>query len=418
MNRKRLSIIQIPRRFVTSDWGGTETVVLETSRILAAEGHDNRIWTSMALCDKKEEQIQGVSVRRFGYLYPYLRLSESAARSLDYKGGNLFSFSLLHALFRHPKLDIIHLHTGKRMGGIGRLVAKWRKIPYVISLHGGHFDVPDSQARALADPTTGLLEWGKVLGWLVGSRQVIDEAAAIICLGANEEAALRKQWPDKKVVRLENGVDVATFELGDGPRFKKKFNVPSGAFTVLCVGRIDPQKDQLSAIKSFELFRDRFADTHLVIVGHVTDQLYFHDVADAIARSPHKDAITLIPGVSRDTTDLIDAYTAASCFLLTSRHEPFGIVILEAWAARLPVVASEVGGIPSFVEHGTDGLLAPAGDATAFAQHLADIHEDVARATCLAEAGHAKASSRYSWNSITRRLEDLYYEVIADYQKQ
>lgn len=418
MSRKHLSIIQIPRRFVTSDWGGTETVVLETSRILAAEGHDNRIWTSMALADAKQVKIQGVPVRRFGYFYPYLGLSEKAARNLDYKGGNLFSFSLLCALFRQPELDIIHLHTGKRMGGIGRLVAKWRKIPYVIALHGGHFDVPDSQAKALADPTTGLLEWGKVLGWLVGSRRVIDDAAAIICLGANEETALRKQWPDKKIVRLENGVDAGAFSQGDGPRFKKKFNVPSGAFTVLCVGRIDPQKDQLSAIKSFELFRNRFADAHLVIVGHVTDQQYFQGVAAAVANSPHKDAITLIPGVSRDTTDLIDAYAAASCFLLTSRHEPFGIVILEAWASRLPVVASEVGGIPSFVENGTDGLLAPAGDITAFAQHLADIHENTAKAASIAEVGFSKASSRYSWNTITRRLEDLYYEVIADYHKQ
>ena len=55
---------------------------------------------------------------------------------LDQKAGNLFSFSLLRALLFKKKLDLIHLHTGKRMGGIGRFCARIRHIPYIISLHG------------------------------------------------------------------------------------------------------------------------------------------------------------------------------------------------------------------------------------------------------------------------------------------
>ena len=65
---------------------------------------------------------------------------------LDKKGGNLFSFSLMKALFQHPSIDLLHLHTGKRLGGIGRYVAKKRKIPYMVSIHGGAYDVPVEEA--------------------------------------------------------------------------------------------------------------------------------------------------------------------------------------------------------------------------------------------------------------------------------
>ncbi len=83
---------------------------------------------------------------------------------LDKKAGNLFSFSLLRALLSKKELDLIHLHTGKRMGGIGRYCAMKRNIPYIISLHGGNLAVPDDERETWVEPTKGKFEWGKYWG--------------------------------------------------------------------------------------------------------------------------------------------------------------------------------------------------------------------------------------------------------------
>ena len=64
--------IQIPRRFVAGEWGGTETTILQSSRALTANGHPARIFTSLALSKTRRETLHDVEVRRFPYSYPFL----------------------------------------------------------------------------------------------------------------------------------------------------------------------------------------------------------------------------------------------------------------------------------------------------------------------------------------------------------
>ena len=93
-----LHVIQLPRRFVRSAWGGTETLVLESSRCMQALGHDVQVFTTRALEGSPEERVNGVEVRRFPHFYPYLGLSADRRRQLELKGGNPFSLTLLRAL--------------------------------------------------------------------------------------------------------------------------------------------------------------------------------------------------------------------------------------------------------------------------------------------------------------------------------
>jgi hypothetical protein len=98
-----MKIIQVPRRFVVSEWGGTETTILQTSRALQRAGHEAAIFTSLALSDQRREEIQGVPVRRFPYSYPFLGLTADDRRDMDKKGGNLLSLSLLLGLLREAR---------------------------------------------------------------------------------------------------------------------------------------------------------------------------------------------------------------------------------------------------------------------------------------------------------------------------
>jgi glycosyltransferase involved in cell wall biosynthesis len=410
-----MKIAMVPRRFVQSDWGGTETVVLQTARCLKSQGHETVIVCPNALATSNAETIGGVDVIRTGYFYPYIGLRWEARHILDRKGGNMFSFSLLHRLAGIPDLDLIHLHTLKRVGGIGRHVARRRGIPYVVSLHGGVHDVPQSEAESFTEPTRGALEWGKLLGWAVGSRRVLDDAGAIVCVGLEEQRRTQAAYPGKRVIFLPNGVDLNRFAQGDGPRFRAKYGIPEGAPMLLTMGRIDPQKNQRMLLDVIVLLAPKHPDLRLVLVGHVTNETYHKALMREISERGLSDRVALIPGVAADSADLVDAYHAANLFVLPSVHEPFGIVILEAWAAGCPVVASRVGGIPSFVEDGLDGQLVEPDSVAGFAEAVTACLSNPQRATSMAVAGTGKARARYSWDAVTGQLLDLYQEVLREH---
>lgn len=407
-----MKILHVPRRFVRSHWGGTETVILEVCKELAAHGHDVRIVTSMALAATRAEELDGIRVERYPHFYPWLGLSADDRQRLDFKGGNLFSFGLWRALRGEKDIDVLHLHTGKRMGGIVRDAARRRGIPYVVSLHGGLLDVPAAEAATFAEPTAGKIEWGRALGAMVGSRRVMDDAAAILCLGDEELKLVGQKWPGKRVVQLPNGVHPGRFETGDGASFRARHGIPADAEVILVMGRIDPQKNQLLAVEAMQRIARERPKAHLLLVGHVTSTDYEAKVRAAMDASTARDHITLIPGLDGSGNELVDAYHAADVFLLPSIHEPFGIVILEAWAAGRAVVASRVGGVPSFVVDGTDGLLFESGSDAGAADAITAVLANQERRAALAQAGLAKARDQFSWEAVTRQLETLYEEVV------
>ena len=407
-----MHVVQVPRRFVRSDWGGTETVILETSKSLLALGHHTEIYCPRALSTRDHEVIDGVSVTRFGYLYPYLGLSDAARIQMDRKSGNLFSFPLMRGLQRVPKLDVIHLHTGKRLGAIGRYVAAQRNVPYVISLHGGVYDVPAGEAKTWTAPTSGTFEWGKLLGWWVGARRVLDDAAAIICVGQKEMKEAQRRHPNQTVVHLPNGVDARRFACGDGGGFRARYGIPADAFMILVVGRIDAQKNQLLAARLLGELRNDRPRTHLVLVGPVTNADYDQTLSQEIFALGLEGSVTLIRGLETSDPELVNAYHAADLFLLPSVHEPFGIVILEAWAAGLPVVASNVGGVPSFVSDGENGCLFPSGDLAALLGAVRGLIANPNLRSRIAEAGRKTAAEEFGWDRITERLVGIYEEAI------
>ena len=123
--------------------------------------------------------------------------------------------------------------------------------------------------------------------------------------------------------------------------------------------------------------------------------------------------LIVIRGLDTHDPQLVNAFHAADLFLLPSIHEPFGIVILEAWAAGLPVVASDVGGIPSFVKDGVNGSLFPSNELDGVTDVLKSRIANPAARRRLAEAGHNEVD-QYSWDRVTRRLAAIYEEVIRE----
>ena len=409
-----MNVVNLARRFARDDWGGTETVILETSKALQRMGHHSEIYCTLATASTAEEDFDGVYVRRFPYFYPYIGLKKEARRVLDKKGGSPFSFSLMRALKRKSEIDILHLHAGNRIGGIGRYVAMKRRIPYFMSIHGGVFGVPAEEAASMRAPTQGAFEWGKLLGWWVGSRRILQDAAAVLCVDRNECKLAQENLPNTKVLHLPNGVDVKRFQNGNGHAFREAHGISPDAYVLLTVARIDHQKNQHMLVHILpELLRHE-AKTHLLIIGNPTNPAYYDDLLRMVNEMNLTAHVTVIPGIPGSSPELVDAYHAADVFVLPSVHEPFGIVILEAWAAGLPVVASRIGGIPAFVTDNETGLLFTSKDERELVNALVQIRQQPDLAQRLAVAGKDKAVHKFGWDTITSRLADLYEEALRE----
>ncbi len=399
-------IIQVPRRFVRQEWGGTETVIIETSHELHKLGYEVEIFTSKALSGISRESILGVPVRRFAYFYPRLGLSREDKHRLDMRGGNVFSLKFLLAILLTSNIKVIHLHTGGFLGGFVRLVSRLRKIPYVLSIHGGALDLPAQQLKEIVAPLKGSFNWGKIFEIILRCNRINQDAAAIICVCENERELMARKYPQSNVVYVPNGVDVKRFASGDAARFRDKFALGDKE-VLLYVGGFYSQKNHLLLLDAFAEITKSHPRTVLVLIGVAYDKAYYEKMINQIAALNIPDSVILLPNLKFEEDMLIDAYAAASVFVFPSKYETFGIVALEAWAAQKPVICGKVGGLVSFIKDKENGLFFDVDSAQDLQQKIAMLLNDKDLSMKLARRGLAEVQN-YSWAKITEKLAAIY----------
>ncbi len=401
-------VVHVMRRFVPTKWGGTESVVFHLAREFERLGIQSPIYATAMFARPGLERIGGVEVHRFPYSLPWWGLSAEARHALELKGGNPLSFSLWRSLAKERGADLLHAHVQHRLGGTVRWAARHLQIPYAVSIHGGHHTLPGEQTAQMLAPTQGKLEWGKIAGWVLGARRTLDDAGVIFCVGRDEYEAMHRERPQQSVHYQPNGVDLPRFTQARPEAFWEKFPQLRGQEILLCVSRVDPQKNQLLLLEAFAALQGAAAKLHLVLIGAEVVENYGAKIRRTIAERGLTARVTWIPGLAPDDPALPAAFRAARLFVLPSMHEPFGIVILEAWAAGLPVVATRVGGIPGFTKDGENILLVADGSAPEMAQAIERIYADAQLAKRLAERGHAVAAAEYDWPAVARRVLELY----------
>ncbi len=402
-------IIQVPRRFSRQEWGGTETVIIETSHELHKLGYAVEIFTSQALSSIKRESIFGIPVRRFAYFYPRLGLKRENKLRLDMRGGNVFSVSFLWAILFTRNIKVIHLHTGGFLGGFVRLVSRLRKIPYVLSIHGGALDLPAQQLKEMVAPLQGSFNWGKLLEIVLRCNRVNQDAAAIICVCENERALMAQKYPQTKVVYVPNGVDVKRFASGDAARFRRRFALEHQEI-LLYVGGFYPQKNHLLLLEAFAAITKSHPQAVLVLIGVAYDAAYYQKLTAQLAALHITAAVILLPNLNFEDDLLIDAYAAATLFVFPSKYETFGIVALEAWAAQKPVICGKVGGLVSFIRDNENGLFFDVNSAPDLQQKIEMLLKDKDLAVKLGKAGLAEVQN-YSWTRIAEKIAAIYEEI-------
>lgn len=112
------------------------------------------------------------------------------------------------------------------------------------------------------------------------------------------------------------------------------------------------------------------------------------------------------------TQELSAYYRRASIFCLPTKREPFGIVFLEALAHQLPIVGTDIGAIPDFVEHGANGYLVPPFDVPALTEALLNLLGDPDQCRRFGERGKTHIFTRYNWESVTAAMASHMHDVL------
>ena len=122
--------------------------------------------------------------------------------------------------------------------------------------------------------------------------------------------------------------------------------------------------------------------------------------------------VEFLGSISRNR--LPEYYSQADIFVLPSVYEPFGIVILEAMAARLPVVASNVGGIPEIVKNNKTGLLMPSKEPKALASAIEALVDDAHLRKIMGAAGRRRVERYFTWERIAKKTLEIYENALEN----
>ena len=395
-----MRIAHVLRRLSFDDWGGTEQVVWNLAKAQRAAGHEVRLFATTALCGKERETVDGLDILRFKPIYPWWPMPKSLVAELDRKGGNPFVPGLGKAL-REWRPDVIHCHAMARIAELCLRVGERTRC--VISLHGGGANVPGVEAKSLKAPTRRRIPWGKMLDYALGwTRRIPEDFGGIVCVGEDEYDRYKAIHPH--VMFLPNGVDTSLF-----PTPSSKLQAPSSKLSILCVARIDRQKNQMALVEALA----RHPGTTLRLVGPTTQPDYLEELKAKAEALGVSDRVAFVGALRPGSPELIAEYENADAFVLASRHEPFGIVALEAWAAGLPVVASDVGGLGRLCARHPDAAISfDSASAADLDWAIDELSRRIASgaAKAMSEAGR-KAAAEYDWHRLSARLVDFYLEI-------
>ena len=396
-----MKIAHIVRRFTFNEWGGTESVVWNIALQQKAQGLTPEIICTAALDKVGTDVVDGITIRRFPYFYPYFPMPQKDKGALDKKGGNPLTPELLQYL-RTGGFDIFHIHAGGRIANYSIRVGKALQLPCIMSLHGGACAIPAKEMSLMLKPLKHKFSYGGIIDRIFRVRQAPESAAdLLLALSKEEKSKLEERYPGKKVELFPNGI--LHRELPETGDFRKKYNIPEDKKVILCISRIDYQKNQKILL---ELLLPH-PETHLLLIGPVTAAWYYDEILETAEKLGVKERLTVIPGLDPHNRELLQALKTAYCFILPSRHEPFGIAALEALDARVPLIAAAVGGLKDFLVDGKNALLFEDNDPASLLEAYKKI--ELLRDDLIAEG--TVTAQEYNWQSIASRLTDIYREM-------
>jgi len=238
----------------------------------------------------------------------------------------------------------------------------------------------------------------------------IEQLDGRIAVSEAARAFNNEYFPGKYFV-IPNGIDVARF-CGDDVRPLARYQ--DGRPNVLFVGRLEYRKGFKYLLRAWPWVRELVPNARLLVVGAFEKRHKRRYVLYARRRSIR--GVHFVGPVSED--DLARYYRTADVFCAPSTgFESFGIVLLEAMAAGVPIVASDIPGYRSVLDDGVQGILVEPRIPQILAKAIIDLLRDPERRARLGQAGCVKVAV-YDWSQVARRVLDFYEHVLANVRQR
>jgi len=411
-----MRVVHLLRKCNPAEWGGTETAV---QRLL--EGLHQHQVDPVVFCPRlnnghlRDPFVEaGWPVKRFNACVPVWGLREEQRRQLVAVGGNLMSFDLFGALRREEPVSLIHTHTQGRLAAIALEVARRRRLPFVITIHGGYMDLPESLRNNLGRSAVAGVEWGRLFGLLLRTRRFYADADAIVTCNENEAALFRARHPGKRVMVQPHSVPIALYQKKQAAVARAAFPEIEGKRILLSVGRIDAVKNQGWLVKQAPAIFQRHPQAMLVLAGACTDDSYGAALNKEIRKLGLQRSVLLTGGLPPGDPRLIGLFQEAHAVLLPSISETFGLVILESWAAGTVPISSHTSGASALIRDGHNGWLFGLDNPKSFHDAIDTALLRPELAEQLAAAGRERVATEFDTTVLAQRMKNLYERLIEE----
>ncbi len=354
----------------------------------AARGHEVEVFTAPAPGDVPSSG--GAEVHR---IEPVLAIGNAP---------------LIPRLARIDGFDVVHIHYpfifGSELTLLGRLASKRRRQALLV-----HY-----KNRLVGKGPRGALFEAYEHSVAPALIRAADRVCVLSPDHANSVPYLRRtaRREPGKLVEMPNGVDAELFRPGpDAGGLRERLGIPAAAIVAAFVATLD----RAHHFKRLDVAIDALAeldepDVHIVVAGG--GELVADFEARALARGVG-DRVHFLGPIPHP--ELPDVLRACDLFLLTTEPpESFGIVLIEAMASGLPVVATDYPGVRAVVVEGETGLLAPRGDAREVAARLRELVAAGAEGReRIGKAGRERAEREWNWPRLVDRMDAAYAEAIV-----
>ena len=376
MTPKKKALIAITQ----SNFGGAQKYVYDLANDLPKDTFEVAVVCAAGGILTEKLRVSGIRTIELG----------SLKRNVSF-GSDVRTFFKLCNVLRKERPDVLHTNSSK-MGGLGALAGRLMGIKHIIfTAHGWEFNAPRSAAQK-----TIIRFFSKLIVRLSHKTIAVSET---LKRQIGDSAALQG-----RIVVIPNGVASISFlnrtiareTLADRAHISVDNSVWIGT-----VAELHPVKGLRYGIEAVEHVLKQSPDTHYFIIGGGTEEAVLQKLIKERGLSAHVHLVGFIDNAAK-------ILSAFDIFLLPSLSEGLAYVLLEAGSAKLPVVASRVGGIPEVIEHNVNGFLVNAKDAPGFADSLLYLIHNKNTRERLGEQLFMRIQEHFSLSKMVEKIIRLY----------
>jgi glycosyltransferase involved in cell wall biosynthesis len=360
--------------------GGTEHATLRIATAVRDRG-----FRSIAFCRDDAPQVHEFFQQAGIETIPYRHTELSLRRPLPFARHTL----ALSRQFASRKVDLLHC-ADVDAGSEAAIAGRMARVPVLCHVRNPCTELPRRDRIPLSAVST----------FVFVSRDTWSTFA--LPVGPARGRVLYDGMPTSEQPEPDIGAEVRR-ELSLGP------DTPVVGMTA----RVAPQKDYLTLARAAVRVREVVPDVRFVIVGdhsgHAVHREHFALVRQELQRLGVEDAF-LFTGFRSDVARLMRAFDV---FVLSTHFEGLPLVVLEAMAMGIPVVATAVNGIPEVIDREEVGLLAPHEDSATLARHLVALLTDRAHAAHVGSAGRDVVRERFGTETFAQNVERLYTDALG-----